>query len=84
MSTNQIVNQTSQDLVQLATLARSIGDRMFFLQVERLKSEFETSLKRYSGLQQVWKHLFIYKFFKLLSGILLTKIDRMLLRKWSP
>ena len=53
MSTNQVVSQTSQDLVQLAASARSIGDRMFHLQVERLKSEFEKSLQRYSLLQKV-------------------------------
>ena len=53
MSANQVVNQTSQELVQLASIARTTGDRMFHLQVERLKSEFEKSLQRYSSLQKV-------------------------------
>lgn len=53
MSANQVVNQTSQELVQLASVARTAGDRMFHLQVERLKSEFEKSLQRYSSLQKV-------------------------------
>jgi len=52
MSANQVVNQTSQELVQLASVARTAGDRMFHLQVERLKSEFEKSLQRYSSLQK--------------------------------
>merc|ERR1712116_63666 len=33
MSANQVVNQTSQELVQLASIARTTGDRMFHLQV---------------------------------------------------
>ena len=53
MSTNQVVSQTSQELVQLASVARTAGDRMFHLQVERLKSEFEKTLQRYSSLQKV-------------------------------
>jgi len=52
MSANQVVNQTSQELVQLASVAHTAGDRMFHLQVERLKSEFEKSLQRYSSLQK--------------------------------
>lgn len=53
MSANQVVSQTSQELITLASSARQLGDRMFFLQVERLKSEFEKSLHRYSHLQRV-------------------------------
>ncbi len=53
MSANQIVNQTSQELMTLASTARRTGDRMFHLQVERLKKEFEQSLQRYSNLQKV-------------------------------
>jgi len=50
MSTNQVINQTSQDMAQLVVFARS--DRIFLLQVERLKNEFEKSLQRYSTLQK--------------------------------
>ncbi len=53
MSANQIVNQTSQELVTLAATARLTGDRMSHLQVDRLKLEFEKSLQRYSALQKV-------------------------------
>lgn len=52
MSANQIVNQTSQELVTLAATARLTGDRMSHLQVDRLKLEFEKSLQRYSALQK--------------------------------
>lgn len=58
MSANQVVNQTSQELIMLATAAKQTGDRMYYLQVERLKSEFEKSLNRYSSLQKV-KSFFI-------------------------
>ncbi|XP_057369135.1 syntaxin-7-like [Daphnia carinata] len=52
MSANQIVNQTSQELMALATAARLSGDRMCHLQLDRLKLEFEKSLQRYSTLQK--------------------------------
>ena len=58
MSANQIVNQTSQELVTLAATARLTGDRMSHLQVDRLKLEFEKSLQRYSALQKVKLFLF--------------------------
>lgn len=53
MSANQIVNQTTQELMALAAAARLSGDRMSHLQLDRLKLEFEKSLQRYSTLQKV-------------------------------
>lgn len=58
ISANQIINQTSQELLQLAATAQQTKDRMFHLQVERLKREFEKSLNRYSMLQKVTIHCY--------------------------
>ena len=66
LSVKQVVAQTKQEFILLANTTHKIGKEnrkeqiMFQLQMEKLKSDFESSLQRYSRLQNVNIFCYIY------------------------
>lgn len=51
LSTNQVVAQTSKDIARLTVLMRR-GDKQQKLQIEKLTTDFEDAVRRYSDLQK--------------------------------
>lgn len=51
LSTNQVVTQTSKDIVRLTVLMRR-GDKQQKLQIEKLTTDFKDALQRYSDMQK--------------------------------
>ncbi|CAG0921180.1 unnamed protein product [Notodromas monacha] len=51
MSTNQVINQTTKDLVRLASLVQR-GEKMQKIKMEKLGKEFKASVEKYTTLQK--------------------------------